>query len=226
MPKPSALKREHPALQKMKILSFFQFFLGHFCPPGSGSGSSSSNWCGSWSETLIFTPNSIIKLSKYRFGIRNPEKPIPDPGSRIRGQKGTGSRIRIRNTGSLPGFGALLKVSWIGICIRKSHRGWEQGRSGSGTSGVNDVLLSGETLYCGQTCYQPFGQVSVFLLTLRSSFLSLCVLTQRVCSSTVQTLGTGNASGTCFNYVLGPKAKIYNPPPPLIIGVPSFYYKT
>jgi hypothetical protein len=28
------------------------------------------------------------------FGIRN--KPIPDPGSR--GQKGTGSRIRIRNT--------------------------------------------------------------------------------------------------------------------------------
>jgi hypothetical protein len=37
-------------------------------------------------------------LSKiYRFGIRDPEKPIPDPGSR--GQKGIGSRIRIRNTG-------------------------------------------------------------------------------------------------------------------------------
>ncbi len=29
--KPSALKSEHPALQKMKILSFFQFF-GHFFP--------------------------------------------------------------------------------------------------------------------------------------------------------------------------------------------------
>jgi hypothetical protein len=28
--------------------------------------------------------------------IRDPEKPIPDPGSR--GQKDTGSRIRIRNT--------------------------------------------------------------------------------------------------------------------------------
>ncbi len=28
--------------------------------------------------------------------IRDPEKTIPDPGSR--GQKGTGSRIRIRNT--------------------------------------------------------------------------------------------------------------------------------
>ncbi len=33
---------------------------------------------------------------KYRFGIRDPEKPIPDPGSR--GQKGT--RSRIRNTAS------------------------------------------------------------------------------------------------------------------------------
>ncbi len=40
--KPSALKREHPALQKMKILFFFGV-LGHFCPPGSGSGSNSSN---------------------------------------------------------------------------------------------------------------------------------------------------------------------------------------
>ena len=29
--KPSALKREHPALQKMKILSFFLFF-GSFFP--------------------------------------------------------------------------------------------------------------------------------------------------------------------------------------------------
>jgi hypothetical protein len=34
--KPSALKREHPALQKMKLVNFFKFF-GHFCPPGSGS---------------------------------------------------------------------------------------------------------------------------------------------------------------------------------------------
>jgi hypothetical protein len=34
--KPSALKREHPALQNMKFLNFF-IFLGHFCPPGSGS---------------------------------------------------------------------------------------------------------------------------------------------------------------------------------------------
>jgi hypothetical protein len=41
---------------------------------------------------------------KYGFGIRNPrsgirKKPIPNPGSR--GQKGTGSRIRVRNIGFL-----------------------------------------------------------------------------------------------------------------------------
>jgi hypothetical protein len=32
----SALKREHP-LQKMKFINFFSIFVGHFCPPGSGS---------------------------------------------------------------------------------------------------------------------------------------------------------------------------------------------
>ncbi len=48
----------------------------------------------------LFTQKIVSKLSKIRVwdprsGIR--KKPIPDPGSR--GQKGTGSRIRIRNTG-------------------------------------------------------------------------------------------------------------------------------
>jgi hypothetical protein len=33
--------------------------------------------------------------------IRDLEKPVPDPGSR--GQKGTGSRIRIRNTAATHG---------------------------------------------------------------------------------------------------------------------------
>jgi hypothetical protein len=55
--KPSALKREHPALQKLKILSFFLFFGVIFAlldpDPDpqyvSGSGSSSSNSCGSGS---------------------------------------------------------------------------------------------------------------------------------------------------------------------------------
>ncbi len=50
-------------------------------------------------------PKKLSKSSQeYGFGIRDPrsgirKKPIPDPGSR--GQKGTGSRIRIRNTESM-----------------------------------------------------------------------------------------------------------------------------
>jgi hypothetical protein len=32
--KPSALKREHPALKRMKFITFF-VFVGHFCTPGS-----------------------------------------------------------------------------------------------------------------------------------------------------------------------------------------------
>jgi hypothetical protein len=51
----------------------------------------------------LFTLKLSLSSQKYGFGIRDPgseirdpEKPIPDPGSR--GQKGTGSRIRIRNT--------------------------------------------------------------------------------------------------------------------------------
>jgi hypothetical protein len=49
-------------------------------------------------QRIIELFSQILSLSsqKYGFGIRDPEKPIPDPGSR--GQKGTGSRIRIRNT--------------------------------------------------------------------------------------------------------------------------------
>jgi hypothetical protein len=27
------IKREHPALQKMKFRNFFSIFVGHFCPP-------------------------------------------------------------------------------------------------------------------------------------------------------------------------------------------------
>ncbi len=49
---------------------------------------------------LSFYPKNWHQaLKNMGFGseIRDPDKPIPDPGSR--GQKGTGSRIRIRNTG-------------------------------------------------------------------------------------------------------------------------------
>jgi hypothetical protein len=46
-------------------------------------------------EMLKLLPKKCSICSQiYGYGIR--EKPIPDPGSR--GQKGTGSRIRIRNT--------------------------------------------------------------------------------------------------------------------------------
>jgi hypothetical protein len=60
----------------------------------------------------LFTPKIVTKLSKILFwdprsGIR--KKPIPDPGSR--GQKGTGSLIRIRNTD--PGQGEFCSdMSW------------------------------------------------------------------------------------------------------------------
>ncbi len=35
--KPSALKREHPALRNMNVLELFSIFASHFCPPGFGS---------------------------------------------------------------------------------------------------------------------------------------------------------------------------------------------
>jgi hypothetical protein len=62
-------------------------------------------------------------------GIR--KKPIPDPGSR--GQKGTGSRIRIRNTGSRIEYRKNKKVLDEGIanfsdgCLRHSLAGWGEG---------------------------------------------------------------------------------------------------
>jgi hypothetical protein len=44
--KPSALKREHPALKNMKLLNLFMF-LRVILPPGSGSGSYSESGSGS-----------------------------------------------------------------------------------------------------------------------------------------------------------------------------------
>jgi hypothetical protein len=59
----------------------------------------------------LFTQKIVTKLSKIwvldpRSGIR--KKPFPDLGSR--GQKGTGSRIRIRNTG---GTCILIKIQTV-----------------------------------------------------------------------------------------------------------------
>ncbi len=36
--KPSVLKRGHPNTSKHELLQIFFTFVGHFCPPGSGSG--------------------------------------------------------------------------------------------------------------------------------------------------------------------------------------------
>ncbi len=55
----------------------------------------------------LFTPKFVTKLQKIWVwnpgsDIRDPDKPIQDPGSGSRGQKKApdlGSRIRIRNTG-------------------------------------------------------------------------------------------------------------------------------
>jgi hypothetical protein len=64
----------------------------------------------------LFTQKIVNKLSKIWVwdpgsGIQDPvsgKKPIPDPGSR--GQKGTGSRIRIRNTGCTQWWAKLLRL--------------------------------------------------------------------------------------------------------------------
>jgi hypothetical protein len=62
--KPSALKREQPALHKMNFFFFFSTFVGHFCPPGSGSGSRDpiESGYGSGSTTLIAITGSCVLL--------------------------------------------------------------------------------------------------------------------------------------------------------------------
>jgi hypothetical protein len=59
-------------------------------------------WANFQNIIELFTQKVVTKRSKIwvwdpRSGVR--KKPIPDPGPGSRGQKGTGSRIRIRNTG-------------------------------------------------------------------------------------------------------------------------------
>ncbi len=88
----------------------------------------------------LFTQKLSLSSQKYGFGIRDPgseireKKPILDPGSR--GQKGTGSRIRIPNTGlkrrvrsSTQGFGRNfvilslnMPLSWLPL-LRIPSRG-------------------------------------------------------------------------------------------------------
>jgi hypothetical protein len=75
--------------RKCKIILFFNCSRKKFVP----------NFKELWN---FLSKKLSLRPQKYEFGIRDPRsgiwnKPIPDPpGSR--GQKGTGSRIRIRNT--------------------------------------------------------------------------------------------------------------------------------
>jgi hypothetical protein len=67
---PSLLKREHPELQNMKFLNFWQFlrtFFAHLYPdPDPGD----QNQCGSGSETLLYSSLSLRELHR-EMHIRN-----------------------------------------------------------------------------------------------------------------------------------------------------------
>jgi hypothetical protein len=70
---PSALKREHPALQKMKFIKF-SIFVGNVCPTESGCRSPMDSGYGSESTTQsIFTSAALVlrllscrNMSQYR----------------------------------------------------------------------------------------------------------------------------------------------------------------
>ncbi len=76
--KPSSLKREHPALQKMIFINF-SMFEGHFCPPGFGSGYGSRDPVESGSKTdsdprhwladRKGRQDGVIVSDKKRFGL-------------------------------------------------------------------------------------------------------------------------------------------------------------
>jgi hypothetical protein len=103
----------------------------------------------------------VTKLSKYVFGIRDPGKTYP--GSR--GQKGTGSRVRIRNTGK--------NFAFLGQAVPHGEGGELPGpctRLGPHSSGQGPLLqdpvhhsLSLSALFFG-------GLSALFLVAKRSLF--------------------------------------------------------
>ncbi len=69
-------------------------------------------------ELSKFLPKKFSQSSqKYEFGIRDPEKTYP--GSR--GQKGTGSRIQIRNTANNPAHCRGGELSVSPACVSRSR---------------------------------------------------------------------------------------------------------
>ncbi len=73
-----------------------------------GSRSTSKNW-------TILPKNTVSKLSERWSWMYTPPPPIQDPG--FRGQKSTGSRIWICNSGSTPLLDARVKDG-IRLCVR------------------------------------------------------------------------------------------------------------
>ncbi len=94
----SRIQQQHQKSRGKTFLSYlfcshkYHKFLKFYCWIGK------ENFCSRNTRVIgsTCTQKFVIKLSKYGFGIR-------DPRSGIQGQKGTGSRIRIRNTAAHDG---------------------------------------------------------------------------------------------------------------------------
>jgi hypothetical protein len=56
-------------------------------------------WASFQRIIYFLSKNLSLSSKKYGVGIRDPEKNYSGSRIRVQGQKGTGSRIRIRNTG-------------------------------------------------------------------------------------------------------------------------------
>ncbi len=61
----STLKKEHSAHKSMKFLHFFPIFVGHFCPPGSGSSRQKSVRNGRSMRILIHNTASKLEISDF-----------------------------------------------------------------------------------------------------------------------------------------------------------------
>ncbi len=112
--KPSVLKRGHPTLQNMNFYKLLSTFVGHFCPPGSGSGFririhrpdwiriQSGSGYGSGSTTLLFWLYRPFldhwEMSAIKFSGSGPNESVIQwpPGIRMRN-----SELRIRGSGSV-----------------------------------------------------------------------------------------------------------------------------
>jgi hypothetical protein len=94
-------------------------------------------------QRSILTQKIVSKLSEILFGLFIPEPdpyflPILDPASG--GQKGTGSRFRIRNTGQ--------NIKCLHIFLFRGYFGLPESRSGKRIQGLDRIRI--QTLFKGQ----------------------------------------------------------------------------